>query len=62
MSFNPSLDLEEIKDQAKSFIDQNVWDGEDRSGCKNDWVGFNPDDLQELIFDLLDNLSENRFI
>ena len=41
---------------AKQFIDANVWDGEDRSGAVNDRATFSPDDLQELIDDLIDEL------
>lgn len=41
---------------AKSFIDANVWDGEDRSGAKGDCASFNPDELQELIDDLIDDV------
>ncbi len=44
------------KASAKSFIDANVWDGEDRSGAVNDRATFNPDELQELIDDLIDEL------
>lgn len=44
------------KAHAKRFIDANVWDGEDRAGCKNDWAKFSPDDLQELVDELLDHL------
>ena len=43
-----------MKDQLKKWIDANVWDGEDRSGAKNDSACFNPDDLQELIDELYD--------
>ena len=45
---------EELKLKAKSYIDANIWDGEDRSGAKNDSAAFTPDDLQDLIDDLLD--------
>ena len=33
------------------YVNANVWDGEDRSGCKNDCASFDPDELQELIVD-----------
>lgn len=46
--------LSKMKIKAKEFIDANVWDGEDRSGAINDRATFNPDDLQELIDDLID--------
>jgi hypothetical protein len=45
-----------IKEEAKLWIDANVWDGEDRSGCLGDSATFNPDELQELANDLLDDL------
>lgn len=44
------------KATAKKFIDANVWDGEDRSGAVNDRAIFSPDDLQELIDDLIECL------
>ena len=47
----------ENKKEAKLFIDANVWDGEDRSGAKSDKATFDPDDLQELIDDLIDHLG-----
>lgn len=43
---------------SKQFIDANVWDGEDRSGADGDGAGFTPDELQELIDDLIDHLYE----
>lgn len=42
--------------EAKEFIDANIWDGEDRSGCNNDVTHFTPDELQELIDELLEHL------
>jgi len=48
--------IERIKKQSKLFIDANVWDGEDRSGCNNDWVKHSPDDLQELVDDLIEHV------
>jgi len=60
MSFNPTL--EETKREAKRFIDSNIHDGEDRSGCANDWHKFSPDDLQELIDDLLGHLRDGNYI
>jgi len=48
-----------IFNRAKKFIDANVWDGEDRIGAKKkDWVTFTPDDLQELIFELIDEINK----
>jgi len=41
--------------QAKQWIDANVWDGEDRSGSDDSAI-FAPDDLQELIDDLVEHL------
>ena len=52
--------MSDLKAKAKLWIDANVHDGEDRSGCKSDWSKFNPDDLQELIDDLVDDLFEEQ--
>lgn len=60
MGYNPTI--EETKKEAKSFIDANVWDGEDRAGAKNDRAVFDPDDLQELIDDLIDHLREKSHL
>ena len=46
-----------LKAEAKDFINANVWDGEDRSGAKNDRIVFDPDELIELIDELIDSLS-----
>lgn len=43
--------------EARLFINANVWDGEDRSGATNDRATFNPDELQELIDDMLEHMS-----
>ena len=40
--------------KAKHYVDQNVWDGEDRSGAKGDRASFTPDELQELINEVLE--------
>jgi hypothetical protein len=50
-------EIDSQKQKAKKFIDANVWDGEDRIGAKNDRATFTPDDLQELIFQLIDDLN-----
>ena len=50
--------VESQQERAKQFIDANVWDGEDRAGCKGDFASFSPDTLQELINDLVDFLHE----
>lgn len=47
-----------IKEHAKLFIDANVWDGEDRVGAVNDCASFNPDELQELIFEFIDDVFD----
>ena len=52
------MNSKELKIRAKRFIDQNVHDGEDRSGCKGDWAKFTPDELQELVDDLIDFLYD----
>lgn len=48
-----------VKKRVKHWIDVNVWDGEDRSGCKDDWVNFEPDELQEWVDDLLEYLLDD---
>ena len=48
------------KAEAKLFIDANVWDGEDRSGATGDGACFNPDELQELIDDLVEHLGATK--
>ncbi len=59
MSFNPTL--KEILAESKRFINANVWDGDDdRSNYSR--ATFTPDDLQDLIDDVLEYLYENRFI
>ena len=45
------------KTKAKQFIDENVWDGEDRIGAFGDSARFTPNELQELVFELLDFIS-----
>ena len=45
-----------MKADAKVFIDANVWDGQDRSGCADDDAKFDPDSLQELIDELIEYL------
>ncbi|MCP5078970.1 MAG: hypothetical protein GY951_13055 [Psychromonas sp.] len=57
MSFNPTLD--EILAEAKQFINASVWDG-DRTNYSR--ATFTPDDLQDLIDDVLEHLYENGFI
>ena len=51
--------MSDIVEEAKRFIDDNVWDGEDRIGCAS-WAKFTPDDLQELVNDLLEYLEIER--
>ena len=41
----------------EKWLNHNVWDGEDRSGCKNDRANFNPDDLLELFTDCHEDLQ-----
>jgi len=48
------------KKMAKKFIDANVWDGDDRAGCHTSWTNFSPDELQELIDDLLEHLLDDN--
>lgn len=52
------MDIESQKRKAKSFIDANVWDGEDRVAALNDSAVFSPSELQELIFDIIEFINE----
>lgn len=47
----------DLKNKAKMFIDHNIWDGEDRSGCKTDSATFNPDELQQLVDDFIEHIN-----
>ena len=47
------------KKLIKGWLDANVWDGEDRSGCTGDSAVHNPDDLQELVEDCFDSVFED---
>jgi len=47
----------ELKTKAKLYVDANVWDGEDRSGT-NDWVKYSPDDLQELVDEVVEEIAK----
>jgi len=60
MGYN--LTLTEIMDKSKQFVDANVWDGENSAGAAGDSVSFNPDELQNLIDDLLLYLSGESYI
>lgn len=53
----PLNDLLSVKGRAKLYIDANVWDGEDRTGATGDSARFTPDELQELIDEMLEHLS-----
>lgn len=60
MSYKPTHD--EIREEAKVFIQANVWDGEDRSGATNDAATFNPDEINDLVTELLDHLIDRNMI
>lgn len=47
-------------DLSKIYLDQNIWDGEDRSGCDGDSAVFTPDDLQELFNEVFEFIHEYR--
>lgn len=51
------MGLDELKKEAKYYIDCNVWDGEDRIGCESS-ATFTSDEMQELIYDLLEYLID----
>jgi len=46
---------DEVKSFCKTWVDANVWDGEDRSGCDCDGATFTPDELQELFDDFIED-------
>lgn len=46
---------EKVKAFAKTWLDANVWDGEDRSGCIDDWARFDPEELQALFDDFIED-------
>jgi len=41
----------------EKWLNHNVWDGEDRSGCKNDIANFDPDGLLALLTDCQDDMQ-----
>ena len=47
-----------IKTEIKSWLAANIWDGEDRAGCKNDSAIFNPDELQELFEEFMKDYED----
>lgn len=49
--------IEEQKKLAKSYIDQNIWDGEYRYHADSDRAIFCPADLQDLIFEIIDYIN-----
>lgn len=49
-----------MKNELKEWIDANVHDGQDRSGCNEDRIIFTPDELQELINELYDDVIKPR--
>ena len=51
-------EIEKVKIKSKEWIDANVWDGEDRSGCEDDACIHTPDDLQGLIDSMLEGILE----
>lgn len=46
-----------MKAKIKAWLDANIHDGEDRAGCKYNWVKFNPDELQELVEDCIQDIA-----
>ena len=46
-----------MKAAIKTWLDANVWDGEDRSGCKGDYANHSPDDLQELVEECMADIA-----
>lgn len=54
------MDIELTKKFCKNWIDANVHDGYDRSGSDCDRVSFTPDELQELIDDMVTDLLTKK--
>ena len=49
-----------LQEHAKQWIDANVWDGEDCTGRDHSAI-FAPDDLQELIDELIEDLFHDYY-
>ena len=47
-----------IKEFARRWINQNVFDGDDRSEAENDSLAFSAPEFYELMDDLADALEE----
>ena len=60
MGYQP--DLKEIQAEAKRFIDANVWDGGDKGWVTARWAKHTDEELQELIDDMLEYLSDENMI
>lgn len=54
-----SNETDDAKARLKQWVDANVWDGEDRKGCRGYSASFCPDGLQELFDDALDFIVES---
>lgn len=51
--------MTKLNKKIKDCLDANVWDGEDRSGS-HDVVHLHPDELQELVEEVVDHLMEDK--
>ena len=58
--YNGIIYKEELQSLAHGFLTSNYFDGEDRRGCKDDWIRFDPDELQELVDNLIDYIWNNN--
>ncbi len=52
--------MSELKQAAKEWINQNVFDGDDRSKAEKDTLVFSVPDFYELIEDLAEDLEQHQ--
>lgn len=48
----PLITWIDIQKKIKTYINNNMHDGEDRTGAKNDSVTITPDELEGLVIDV----------
>ncbi len=52
--------MSELQRNAKAWINQNVFDGDDRSKAEKDKLVFSAPDFYELIEDLVEDLEQHN--
>ncbi len=52
--------MNELRREAKAWINQNVFDGDDRSKAEKDKLVFSAPDFYELIEDLVEDLEQHN--